>query len=232
MLGKGLPVDYDDPAVAALYDPVALELAHHLGDGLPSGGDHVREILVRQAHVDARASTVALTEAFAQVHQQRREPGRDLPVQQALYNLIGLPEPLGERGEELEGEAGIALDHPLYRSLLDARDPRVGDGLGEDVLPAPLDEVELAEDGALLEERGRGLLIVAVDLVQAHRAREQKVELIVRVARGKDHVPRTEAPLYGPQSGLLEVLETEPLRCAGGSEPSRAVARKHLTRPL
>src|SRR5919107_243388 len=232
MLGQGVAVHDYHPTVAALDQAVALELAHHLGDGLPGGGDHVGEVLVRKAHVYKGTHPVGLAEALAQVHEQRRQPGRDLPVQQALYNLIGLPEPLGERGEELEGEAGIALDHPLYRSLLDARDPRVGDGLGEDILPAPLDEVELAEDGALLEERGRGLLIVAVDLVQAHRAREQKVELIVRVARGKDHVPRTEAPLYGPQSGLLEVLETEPLRCAGGSEPSRAVARKHLMRPL
>src|SRR5215213_403294 len=122
VLGEGPGVDYHDPAVAALYDPVALELAHHLGDGLPGGGDHVGEVLVGEAHVYQRAHTVALSKALAEVHEQRREPGRDFPVQQALYQLIGLPEPLGERGEELEGEAGVALYHPLYGCLLDARD--------------------------------------------------------------------------------------------------------------
>jgi hypothetical protein len=30
-------------------------------------------------------------------------------VQEALYGLVGLPEALGERREELEGELGIAL---------------------------------------------------------------------------------------------------------------------------
>ena len=69
----------------------------------------------------------------------------------------------------------------LYGCLLDARDPRVGNGLCEDVLPASLDQAELAEDAAFLEERGRGLLVVAVDLVQTHRAREQEVELIVGI---------------------------------------------------
>src|SRR5687767_5639296 len=158
MLGKGLPVDYDDPAVAALYDPVALELAHHLGDGLPGGGDHVGEVLVGEAHVYLRASTVPLPKALAEVHEQSRQPGRDLPVQQDLYNLIGLPEPLGERRKELEGEAWITLYHLLDGCLLDARHPCVGNGLGEDVLPASLDEVELAEDAAFLEQRCRGLL--------------------------------------------------------------------------
>ena len=69
---------------------------------------------MREAHVYERARPVALAEALAQVHEQRRQPGRDLPVEQALYYLVGLPEPFGERGEELEGEAWFVLDDPLY----------------------------------------------------------------------------------------------------------------------
>ena len=178
------------------------------------------------------ARPVALAEALAQVHEQRRQPGRDLPVEQALYNLVGLPEPFGERGEELEGEAWIVLDDPLYGALLDAGDPGLGDGLGENVLPAPLDEVELAEDAAVLQQRRRGLLVVAVDLVQAHRAGEQEVELVVGVPWREDRVFGAKTPLDGPEPDPLEFFETEPLRSACGSEPSSAVARKHLIRPL
>ena len=87
---------------------------------------------------------------------------------------------------------------------------RLGNGLGEDVLPAPLDEVELAEDTAFPQKRGRGLLVVAVDLIQPHRTREQKIELVIGITGRKDHVPRTEAPLYGPQTGLFESLRSNP----------------------
>ena len=99
------PVEDGDPAVSGLDDAVALELAHHLGDGLAGRGDHVRQILVREAHV----YEIVLAEAFAEVHEQRRQAGRDLPVQQALYDLVGLAQPLGERREQPEGELGVAF---------------------------------------------------------------------------------------------------------------------------
>ena len=44
-----------------------------------------------------------LPEAFAEVYQQGRRAGLHLAVQWALYNLVGLPLPLGERGEEPQG---------------------------------------------------------------------------------------------------------------------------------
>ena len=94
------------------------------------------------------------------------------------------------------------------------------------------DEVELAEHATVFEERRRGLLVVAVDLVQAHRAGEQEVELVVGVPRREDRVFRPETPLHGPEPGPLEFFETEPLRSGCGSEPSSAMARKHLIRPL
>jgi hypothetical protein len=85
-------------------------------------------------------------------------------VQEALYALVGLAQPLGERGEVPEDELGVALYDALEGGLLDARYPRLGRGLGEHVLPAPLDQAELAEDPAVLEEGCGGLFLVAVDL--------------------------------------------------------------------
>jgi hypothetical protein len=181
---------------------------------------------VRQAHV----YEIVLAEAFAEVHEQRRQAGRDLPVQQALYDLVGLAQPLGERGEQPEGEPGVALYDALQGGFLDARDPGLGHGLGEHVLPATLDQIELAEDTAVLEEGRGGLLVVAVDLVQSHRAGEEEVELVVGVAGGEYRVLRLEPALDHSEAGLLKIVEVEPFRRAGGGETPGVVACKHLTR--
>ena len=144
------------------------------------------QVLVGEAHVYQCAHTVALPKALAQVHEQRREPGRDL-----LCNRLSITSSDCLSRSEKEEKSLRAKPGSLFitRSMdaFDARDPRVGNGLCEDVLPASLDQVELAEDAPSLK-RGRGLLVVAVDLVQTHRAREQEVELIVGIPRRKDRV--------------------------------------------
>ncbi len=76
---------------------------------------------MREAHAYEQVRVVVVAaEALAQVHEQRREAGRYLPVQEALYDLVGLPQPLGEGGEEPEGELGLALYDALEGGLLDA----------------------------------------------------------------------------------------------------------------
>ena len=52
---------------------------------------------------------VGLPETVAQVREQRGQPRRDLPVQEAFDHLVGLPETLGEGGEQLRGELRVAL---------------------------------------------------------------------------------------------------------------------------
>jgi hypothetical protein len=47
----------------------ALKRAHLLGDGFPGGEDHVRQVLVREAHLENRARAVGLPEAVAQVRE-------------------------------------------------------------------------------------------------------------------------------------------------------------------
>ena len=51
---------------------------------------------MRQAHLEGRTRTVAFYETFAQVQEQGREARRDLPMEEALYNLVGLSEAFGE----------------------------------------------------------------------------------------------------------------------------------------
>jgi hypothetical protein len=51
---------------------------------------------VRPAHLEDRTRTVAFYETFAQVQEQGREVRRDLPMEEALYNLVGLSEAFGE----------------------------------------------------------------------------------------------------------------------------------------
>ena len=110
----------------------------------PGRGDHVGQVLVGESHVYQCAHTVALPKALAQA--ERREPGRDFPVQQALYHLIGLPEPLGERGESWRAKPGSLF---ITRSMdafwmLATRESVTASA--KTSLPASLDQVELAED--------------------------------------------------------------------------------------
>ena len=70
----------------------------------------------------------------------------------------------------------------------------------------------LLQPGAPLPEQGGGSLLVrAVDLIQAHRALEQEVELVVAIAGSKDHIFGPEASLDHPHLCPLEVLQAEKL---------------------
>ena len=70
----------------------------------------------------------------------------------------------------------------------------------------------------IFEERGRRLLVVAVDLIQAHGALEQELELVVGISRGEDDVFGLEAPLDYPNAHSLEIFEAEVRRSRGGRE--------------
>src|SRR5829696_6446276 len=159
--------------------------------------------------------------------QQGREARRNLAVQEAVYDLVGLPEAFGEGGEKLHGEIGAALDDLGEGGLLQARHPHVGDGLRENVLPAPLDEGELAEDAAILQQSGRRLLVVAVHLVKPDRSLHQKVELVVGVPRREDGVLGPVAPLDHADPGPLEVFYIETIRCRRSRE-APCVVPEHL----
>ena len=56
-------------AVPYLDETGALKPAHLLGDGLPGGEDHVRQVLVREAHLENHVRAVGLPEAVAQVRE-------------------------------------------------------------------------------------------------------------------------------------------------------------------
>ena len=105
--GEGVLIDEDYLAVLDLYCAVALKLTHDPGDHFAGRGDHVRQVLVRQAHVEYRSGgTVALPETLAEVQEQGCQARRDFPVQEALYDIVGLPEALGERSKELMANSG------------------------------------------------------------------------------------------------------------------------------
>src|SRR3712207_5985817 len=123
MLGEGLSIEDGDLAPAGLDHAVAPELAHRLRDCLAGRGDHVRQVLMGEGDVDYSALPILLPEVFAEVQQQGRQAGRHLAIEKALYDLVGLPQPLGERGEEPQGKAWIALYDTLQRSLLEAGHP-------------------------------------------------------------------------------------------------------------
>src|SRR5215212_400088 len=214
------------PAVTHLDETGALEPAHLLGDGLPGGEDHVRQILVGETHLENRARVVGLPEAVAQVREQRGQTRRYLPVQETFDRLVGLPEALGEGGEQLQGELRASLYDLIENRLPHHRHPSVGDRLGEGILAGPLLEAKLAEDVPLGQQRCRGFLVVAVYLVQAHSALEQEVKVIVGITRRKDHVLCREAPVGHPDAGSLKVLKLKMSRICGG-RGSRGVVFKH-----
>src|SRR5215212_1072871 len=214
------------PAVTHLDETGALEPAHLLGDGLPGGEDHVRQILVGETHLENRARVVGLPEAVAQVREQRGQTRRYLPVQETFDRLVGLPEALGEGGEQLQGELRASLYDLIENRLPHHRHPGVGDRLGEGILAGPLLEAKLAEDVPLGQQSGRGFLVVAVYLVQAHSALEQEVKVTIGIAGGVDDVPGSEAPRCHPDAGSLKVLKPKMPRNCGGQR-SRDIVIKH-----
>src|SRR5918994_338975 len=215
------------PPVAYLDEPVALELAHHLRDGLAGRDDHVRQILVREAYVQDRARPVCLPETLAEVEEQRGQTRRDFPVQEAFNHLVGLLETLGEGAEQLHGELRPALYDLGENRFPHHGHPGVGNRLGEDALVGSLVEAELAEDAPVLQQRDRGLLVIAVDLVEAHRALEQEVELSVGIAWGEDKVLGSEASLGHSDARSLEIFEAKVLE-GRGCRGTLDVVSEHL----
>ena len=68
-------------------------------------------------------------------------------------------------------------------------------------------EAQLSEDVTVLEEGDRGLLVVAVDLVEPYRT-GQEVKMFVGVTRGEDASwPHSVA--RPPECPLLEIFEGE-----------------------
>src|SRR5829696_9615594 len=97
------------PGVSPPEPALALQLAHRLRDCLTGGCDHVCQVLVGKVHVEDRGGSVGLPETLTQVLQQLDETCRDLPVEEAIYNFLGLLEAFIERGEQLHDELRISL---------------------------------------------------------------------------------------------------------------------------
>jgi hypothetical protein len=150
---------------------------------------------VREAYLEYRARAVGFPEALAKVREQRCQARRYLPVQKTFDRLVGLPNALGEAGEQLEGELRATLYDLVEDRLPHHGHPGGGDCLGEGILAGCLLETKLAEDVPVRQQRCRGLLIVAVYLVQAHSALEQEVKVTIGIAGDVDGLPGPEAPL-------------------------------------
>src|SRR5829696_34545 len=135
------------PGVSPPEPALALELAHRLRDCLTGGCDHVCQVLVGKAYVEDRGGSIDLPETVAQVLQQLGKTCRDLPVQEAIYNFLGLLEALDERGEQLYDELRISLYALDQHGFPHYGHPDVGQRVGEDGLPRrPLLEAQLSED--------------------------------------------------------------------------------------
>jgi hypothetical protein len=90
-----------------------------------------------------------------------------------------------------------------------ASHPDVGQRVGEVGLPRPLLEAQLSEDVTVLEEGDRGLLVVAVDLVEPYRPGQDEVKMAVGVTRSEDVVFGPIAPLNHPNTRSLEIFVGE-----------------------
>src|SRR5919107_5035092 len=181
-----------------------------------------------EAHVDDRARSVGLAETVAQVHEQCTKARRDSSVEETVNNLIGLLQAIREEEEELHGELRTALYNLGKGGFPYYGHPDAGERFGEEALPASLVEAKLAEDASVLQEGDGGLLVCAVDLVQAHRAREEEVELSAGISRTENDVPTPEGPLGYPDAFSLEIFETKVPGGRGGS----GILSKHLPTPL
>jgi hypothetical protein len=123
-----------------------------------------------EAHVDDLARSVGLAETVPQVHEQRTKTRRDSSVEETVNNLIRLLQAIREGVEKLHGERRTALYNLGEGRFPYLGHPDAGDRFGEEALPGFLLESKLAEDASVLQEGDGGLLVCAVDLVQAHRA--------------------------------------------------------------
>src|ERR671911_765693 len=99
--------------------------------------------------------------------------------------------------------------------------------MGEDGLPRPFLEAQLSEGITILEEGDRGLLIVAIDLVEPYRPGQDKVKMSVGVAREEDIVLGPVASLSHPNARFLEIFERE-AQITGGRAGGLWVVLDHL----
>src|SRR5918993_702517 len=219
-------------AVAHLDQALALELAHHLRDCLTGGYDHVRQVLVGKVHVEDRGGSVGLPETGIQVLQQLGKTCRDLPVEEAIHNFLGLLEALKERGEQLQDELRFSFYDLDQHGLPYYGHPGGGQRLGKYGLPRPLLEAQLPKNVTLLEECHRGLLVVAVDLVEPYRPDQDKVKMSVGVPRGEDVVLGPIASLSHPDARVLEIFEGEAQITGGRGGRFWVVLDHFCTSPL
>src|SRR5918995_3205212 len=104
--------------------------------------------------------------------------------------------------------------------------------MGEDGLPRPFLEAQLSEGITILEEGDRGLLIVAIDLVEPYRPGQDKVKMSVGVARDEDIVLGPIASLSHPNARVLEIFEREAPITGGRAGGFWVVLDHFYTSPL
>src|SRR5215212_8469593 len=92
---------------------------------------------------------------------------------------------------------------------------------------AAFDQTQFSKDSYVLEERGRRLLEVTIDLVQAHRTLQQEIELVVRISGSKDNVFGSKAPLDHPDTRVLEIVKAKSVGSRSGRK-SPGIMPKHL----
>jgi hypothetical protein len=70
-------------------------------------------------------------------------------------------------------------------------------------------EAQLSEGVTVFKEGDRGLLVVAVELVEPYRTGQDKVKMSVGVTRGEDGLLGPIASLGHPNARFLEIFEEE-----------------------
>src|SRR5918997_676298 len=138
-------------------------------------------------------------------------------MQEDFYDLVGLPQALGEGGKELHSILRMALYDFGQRTLLNAAHPRIAHGFGEAILQATLDEAQLTENFTLVEESCGSFLVVAVYLVQTNGTPEQEVESVVQISRGEDNILCRVVPFDQPDAQHLEVFRHQTFNSCGAA---------------
>jgi hypothetical protein len=206
----------------------AFERRKEAAGALARRAGEVRDLGLRRAdeHVLLRC---AVGLARDRLGEQRARHAAGHGLERLLeQSLVRAAHPLGEAGEQLQRDVGIAGDQPLDVGGEERHGGRGLDRLGGGGARLPAEHRQLAEEHARAQLREGHHAPVLVLAREHHRARSQQVAGVPNVALAEDHLALLPVARHGHLSHLVQLAVLEVAEDLGvGKKASRVLPGGH-----
>ena len=184
------------------------EILEDARNHFPGGANAVGNILLGQLLGNEQCTVTPL---LRQVHQHIGHPPVDILKGQALHVRGQLAHPLGEIADELAGDAGVLVEHPVKIVLEDNAETALLYRAHRGRAHRIVQQGQLAEiiSGALgVHDEFLAVLVAAVDLDLAALDDEQRIGRVILV---NDHGVLGKGPTGTARGQGIQFLAGEPL---------------------